>query len=182
MKRFWILCAAFCFFLLAACTAEKGDPNVYDVEYNGKVYTVDQINRTISVDGYTCEFSVTGSGSSTDFKVTYPNGSTYWMRWSNSSGSGGYGGDYDESRYVSGDTLWNVLEQAHPGAKQNSSHAGLGILLLIFGVLEAAFPQASWWLSHGWRFKDAEPSDLALGLGRATGIVMILAGIICFFV
>lgn len=182
MKRFLALCAVLCFLFLTACGAEKSDPNVYNVEYNGKVYSVNQIERTISVDGYTCEFSVTGSGNSTDFKVTYPNGSTYWMRWSNSSGHGGYGGDYDASRYVSGDTLWNVLEQEHPGAKQTSNHAGLGILLLIFGVLEAASPRTFWWLSHGWRFKDAEPSEAALALGRVGGIIMVLAGIICFFV
>lgn len=30
--------------------------------------------------------------------------------------------------------------------------------------------------------KNAEPSELALGLGRAAGILMIVIGIICFFI
>lgn len=182
IKRFFVFCLTLCLLLLTACGQEKSDPNVYDVEYGGKTYTVDQINRTITVDGYTCRFQVTGSGNSTKFEVTYPDGSTYFMHWSGYSGSGGGSDDYDPERYVSGDTLWEVLEQDRPGTRSNKTHAGLGIFLLMFGIVEAVFPRGSWWLSHGWRYKNAEPSDLALGLGRTTGIIMILAGIICFFV
>lgn len=178
MKRFLALCAALCFLLLAACGGDKGDPNVYDVEYNGKTYSVDQIERTITVDGYTCEFNVTHGGR---FVVTYPDGSTYSVD-SDIGWGGSHSEDFDPDKYVSGDTLWKVLEQDRPGTKQTSTHGGLGILLVIFGILEAAFPRVSWWLSHGWRFKNAEPSDLALGLGRMAGVIMILAGIICFFV
>lgn len=178
MKRILCLFAVLCLLLLSACTADKGDPNVYDVEYGGKIYSVDQINRTITVDGYTCEFSVTHGGR---FVVTYPDGSTY-----SADSDIGWGGSHSESfdpeQYVSGETLWDVLEQGRPGTKQNSTHGGLGILLVIFGVLEAVFPQASWWLSHGWRYKNAEPSDLTLGLGRVVGVVMIVIGVICFFV
>ncbi len=177
MKRFLTLCVALCFLLLAACAADTGDPNVYDVEYNGKTYSLDLIEQTISVDGYTCEFDITHDGR---FLVTYPDGSTYSA--DADFGWGGHSENFDPEKYVSGDTLWNVLEQDRPGTKQNSTHAGLGILLIILGIFEAAFPQASWWLSHGWRYKNAEPSDLVLGLGRTVGVVLILIGIICFFV
>lgn len=178
MKRFLMLFTVLCLLLLAACGADTGDPNVYDVEYGGKTYTVDLINQTISVDGYTCSFHVTGNEYDRRFTVTYPNGATY----SGAGWAGSHSDDFDPEQYVSGDTLWNVLEQDRPGTRQNSNHAGLGILLLIFGVIEAVFPQGSWWLSHGWRYKNAEPSDLALGLGRAAGILMIVIGVICFFV
>lgn len=181
MKRILILLAALCLLLLAACERNTGDPNVYDVEYQGKTYTVDQINQTIAVDGYVCHFKVSGH-SSVKFEVTYPNGSEYYFTWSGNVGSGGYSGDYDESRYVSGDTLWEVLEQGKPGAQRNSGHWFIGLLLVGFGVLEAVYPQLSWYLSHGWRYKNAEPSELAMGLGRVTGVIMIIAGIICFFV
>lgn len=178
MKRICCLFAALCLLFLSACGADKGDPNVYNVEYSGKTYSVDLISQTISVDGYTCEFNVTYSGR---FVVTYPDGSTY-----SADADIGWGGshseNFDPDRYVSGDTLWEVLEQDHPDAKQNPTHGGLGIVLVLFGVLETAFPQASWWLSHGWRFKNAEPSDLVLGLGRVVGVIMIIVGVICFFV
>lgn len=178
MKRIFCLFTVLCLLFLSACAADKGDPNVYDVEYGGKIYSVDWINQTISVDGYTCEFKVSGSPHDQRFTVVYPDGSTF-------SGPGWFGThseDFDPGKYVSGETLWDVLEQDRPGTRQNSSHAGLGILLVIFGIFEAAFPQVSWWLSHSWRYKNAEPSDLALGLGRAVGVIMIIVGIICFFV
>lgn len=167
-----------CLLLVTACGQEKGDPNVYDVEYNGKIYSLNQIERTISVDGYTCQFDITHNGR---FVVTYPDGSTYSAD-SDIGWGGSHSENFDPEKYVSGDTLWEVLEQDRPGARTNNTHAGLGILLLMFGIIETVFPQASWWLSHGWRYKNAEPSDLALGLGRASGVIMILIGIICFFV
>lgn len=182
MKRFLLLCMTVCFVFLAACTGSSGDPNIYDVEYNGKTYTVDQNNRTITADGYVCQFEISGGGNSTDFEVTYPNGSTYWRRWSGSSGYGGMSPDYDETRYVSGDTLWSVLEQGRPGAQKNSGYWFIGLLLVGFGIFEAVSPRTSWYISYGWRYKDAEPSDLALGLGRIGGIVIIIAGVVCFFV
>lgn len=178
MKRFLILCMALCVLFLSACGKDSGDPNVYDVEYGGKTYTVDQNNRTIAFDGHVCQFEVSGSGSTMRFKVTYPNGATY----SGSGWAGSHSDDYDPDRYVSGDTLWDVLEQGRPGEQKNSGHWFIGLLLVGFGILEAAYPQVSWYLSHGWRYKNAEPSDLVLGLGRVTGIIMIIAGIICFFV
>lgn len=167
-----------CFLLATACSADRGNPNVYDVEYNGKIYSVDLIKQTVSVDGYTCQFNVTHGGR---FVVTYPDGSTYSAD-SNIGWGGSHSEGFDPEQYVSGDTLWEVLKQDHPDARQRSTHGGLGILLIFFGILETAFPQAFWWLSHGWRYKNAQPSDLALGLGRVGGVILIIIGIICFFV
>lgn len=181
MKRIAGVLAALCLLFLSGC-GNTGDPNVYDVEYGGKTYTVDQNEQTIAVDGYACQFEVTGGGNSTKVTITYPDGSSWWHNWSGNSGYGGMSMDYDESRYESGYTLWNVLEQDRPGTRSDSTHAGLGILLLIFGILEAACPKVSWYLGHGWRYKNAEPSDLALGLGRAVGVLMVVTGVICFFV
>ncbi|MBQ3534202.1 MAG: hypothetical protein IJA56_03455 [Clostridia bacterium] len=57
----------------------------------------------------------------------------------------------------------------------------LGLLLIPLGVLQAVFPQAFWFINHGWRYKDAEPSELALGLGRAGGVIVIIVGFILLF-
>lgn len=57
-----------------------------------------------------------------------------------------------------------------------------GLILIVIGVVNAAWPEVGWHLSEGWKFKDAEPSDTALFLGRLGGIVAIVAGIICFFI
>ncbi|MBE5971334.1 MAG: hypothetical protein E7246_02285 [Lachnoclostridium sp.] len=51
------------------------------------------------------------------------------------------------------------------------------IILLIVGIFNAAAPQAAWYLSDGWRFKDAEPSEAALDWGRFIGIVLIVIAV-----
>lgn len=55
-------------------------------------------------------------------------------------------------------------------------------MLVLLGALAVAFPRALWFFDHGWRYKNAEPSALALGLNRAVGVLALIAGLICFFV
>ncbi len=126
---------------LAACGSEKKPSTVYEVEHQGKVFTVDQEQQTISVDGYVCQYE------------------------------------------VAGEVLWDVLCLSVPTKTDDSGHyIGLGMILILLGVFHAVSPHTMWYLSYGWRFKDAEPSDLALFAERAGGIVAIVAGVVCLFV
>lgn len=177
MKRFCLLVTALLLVLLCAC-GEKEDPNVYDVTYEGKTYTVDLNDRTISFDDVVCSFELSGS----DFRVTYPDGSSYWWSQSGNFGHGGWSDDYDEDRYVSGDVLWSVLGRPSQGTEERGGHPLVGLLLLAIGVFHTASPRTGWYLSYGWRYKDAEPSDAALAAGRLGGVACIVIGIICFFV
>ncbi|MBD7970585.1 DUF6199 family natural product biosynthesis protein [Paenibacillus gallinarum] len=54
----------------------------------------------------------------------------------------------------------------------------VGCLFIIVGLVAAISPYSAWYLSVGWKFKDAEPSDLALGVERIVGIVLVIAGFI----
>lgn len=64
-------------FLFTSCKS-KENPQVYDVERDGKIYTVDLENQTITVDDYICSFELSDSNYGENFTVTYPDGSTYW--------------------------------------------------------------------------------------------------------
>ncbi|MGN0250750.1 MAG: DUF6199 family natural product biosynthesis protein [Oliverpabstia sp.] len=46
------------------------------------------------------------------------------------------------------------------------------------GAFNTAAPSVAWYLEYGWRYKNAEPSDLALGLNRVGGIIAIIVGIL----
>ena len=164
--------------LLGACSRQPA-PTVYNVEYAGMTFTLDTENNTITQGEDVYRLTFSGFGNSRETVITYPNGATY--RWTETAG-GGHGGwseDYDPERYVSGDVLLGALEQDRPGTDQSrSGNPLLGILFLIIGALELIFPQLGWYLKHGWAIKDAEPSDLALGVARTLGVVLVIAGIV----
>ena len=45
----------------------------------------------------------------------------------------------------------------------------LVVLLAALGGFNLLLPRASWYLSYGWRYKNAEPSDLVLAINRIGG-------------
>lgn len=165
-------------FLFTSCKS-KENPQVYDVERDGKIYTVDLENQTIAVDDYICSFELSDSNYGENFTVTYPDGSTYW--WGQSCG--GWSDDFDPQKYVEGDVLWEVLTSDD---QNQGSHSGqyflIGIILILTGAIHIAAPRGMWYISYGWRYKNAEPSDMALFVERAGGIFAIIIGVICLFV
>lgn len=172
-------------FLTACSSVEQEAPSVYEVEHNGKTYTVDEENQTIAIDGYVCRFEISNDGSNVNFDVTYPDGSTYWWSEGERGGAGGWSDDYNREKYVSGDVLWEVLNlDAQVDTNQgngSSKYIILGIFLILVGAVNAAAPRAMWYIGYGWRYKNAEPSDTALLVGRGGGVIAIIIGIICFF-
>lgn len=54
----------------------------------------------------------------------------------------------------------------------------IGVFILGVGLVLAIWPKAAWYLRLGWRFKHAEPSELALGAERVTGVILAIAGFI----
>ncbi|TCZ76577.1 hypothetical protein E0485_13365 [Paenibacillus albiflavus] len=52
------------------------------------------------------------------------------------------------------------------------------LIVIIFGIINIFSPQAGWYLTIGWKFKDAEPSDAALFVQRLSGIIGSIIAII----
>lgn len=171
--------------LLAGCKKEPL-PKVYTVYSYGAPYTIDTEGRTISDGTYTYGYEYAASGSSVSF--TYPDGNVYsaGIQSANSSGAGGLSAgsvsaDYD---YSSGytDPLSLCYALASPrepkGAASSGANPLLALLLCGVGIFNLAAPKASWYLSYGWRFKDAEPSDAAITLSRIGGAIAVVIGVI----
>lgn len=186
-KALVFLLAALLSISVCAC-ASSGRGSVYAVTRNGTEYTVDWENGTISDESNTYQFTFSGDSSGYTIHITYPDGSTYsWSEQTNSSGSGFGTGmasvDYDANRYVGGDVLCDILEMGAPAPSRESKPGMilLAIVLLGVGLFNILSPQTAWYLSEGWKFRGAEPSDLALGLARAGGVVCCLIGVILIF-
>ena len=73
----------------------------------------------------------------------------------------------------------DVLYRGRGDEKDSSGPSPfLAILLIAAGAFNAAKPRTAWYLGYGWRFKDAEPSELALGVERMVGVVVLIIGVI----
>ena len=172
--------------LLAGCKKEPL-PAVYTVYSYGAPYTIDTQGRTISDGTYTYGYEYAASGSSVSF--TYPDGNVYsaGIQSANSSGAGGVSAgsvsaDYDySSGYTDPLSLCYALtspRETERAASSGSNHSFVALLLCGVGIFNLAAPKASWYLSYGWRFKDAEPSDAAITLSRIGGAIAVVIGVI----
>ena len=185
MKRFAMLLICFLMGLsLCACGAETDTDRTYTVERNGRTFTVDPAAQTISDGEYTYGYEVSAGGSSAEIEITYPNGAAYYWTQRGSITTGGWSGDYDETRYVSGDILCDIVGRGAPAPAGTASPGKLFLILFCIplGIFHIIWPQAAWYLEYGWRFRNAEPSDLALGFNRFGGIVLVIVGVIAIFV
>ncbi|WP_183108681.1 DUF6199 family natural product biosynthesis protein [Thermohalobacter berrensis] len=45
----------------------------------------------------------------------------------------------------------------------------ISFILIVLGITNIIAPKIGWYLSHGMHYKDAEPSDASLILGRLGG-------------
>lgn len=165
--------------LLALCACGASEP--YAVTRDGITYTVDEERGTIS-DG-TDTYAFVWSGD--EVTLTYPDGSTYWMHFSNTSGAGvSYGGwsdGYAPGRYADGDDLADILNGQRPDPDRGSRIL-IALVLLALGIFSIVSPETAWMLGHGWRYRDAEPSDMALTANRIGGVVCILVAVLVFFI
>lgn len=57
-----------------------------------------------------------------------------------------------------------------------------GLFLFVSGLLMYLRPYDFWWMEHGWAYKNAEPSDLAISRLMTGGICLMVAGVIAVIV
>ncbi len=174
----WLLALLFVLIVLcSSCDLQK--ETVYDVQLQGKIFRIDTINSTITCDSREYSYKVNGN----KITVTYPDQVTYLWTQEENAGYGGYGGlngSFDESRYVSGELLVSALSSELLPASDGKNYLFI-IILMLLGAWNAISPYSSWYLSHGWRYRNAEPSDAVLTLTRVGGIIAVGAGILMIF-
>lgn len=177
-----LLCTLFVM-LLCSCSSNKTE-TVYTVSNDG-TYVIDSSKGTVSDGTHIYKYKINGSSSDYTVYITYPNGSQYWRSARSEddamSYSEGWSESYDEKRYIDGAIICNVLEGEVP-KDNNPLIIILSVILLGVGVFYIVTPQTLWYLEYGWRYKDAEPSDLAIGWNRFAGIVLIIVAVAMFLV
>lgn len=186
MKKLCLLTALLLTLLCACGPAPQEEPvNVYDVTQNGVVYTVDREERTVTAGDRVYHYEKDGDW----LTITYPNGATYYQRFfSNGNGhAAGWNDIYEESHDVSGETLMEVLDreapvQRSPEPRMDPAVRSLGFLFAALGLWGLISPKSVWYLNFGWRYKNAEPSEVALLVNRIAGVLLILVGSSLLFI
>ena len=176
MKRFWIATLVLLLTLALAGCGEQAPMEA--VDRYGNEYTIDREAGTIS-DG-TNTYRYTYKGYSDDYSVSieYPNGGRYSYSESGGFGSGGGNSQYDPERYVDADILIRLLVEENTVKKSRFGNILAALVLIGGGIFCIACPETVWYLESGWRYRDAEPSDLALGVARISGVAAIVIGLI----
>ena len=138
---------------------------------------------TISSENGVYSFAYSSDGT---FSVIYPNGDTCSQKSINGGVASSLDFDYNkmiELGYIDGLSLEHAVQSASRPVSSNEKTIP-PIFLVLFVVIGVWFtwkPKSAWWLARGWMFKNVEPSDLALGVYRGIGIVVVIIGIISFF-
>ncbi len=182
-KSKYILIILSLLLLLGACSDEIGQVReTYTAYDRGVGYKVDTVNMTVTQEGGENVFTYVIEDMTVT--ITYPDGSTYWWTVTDMGGYGGWSDNYDEEKYISGEKMLNILSQVMPevetteGESRSLGMNGIfGIIFILLGIFYVLKPAKAWYMSVGWQFKDATPSDKAIGYYRAGGVFIILIGI-----
>lgn len=179
--------------VLVLCACEK-QKTVFTMEIGGYPLTVNTENSSISDGTNSYRYSRTGifaaNGGTEKTTIYYPNDSTYWWSMSTSggvsSGSGGWSDDYDETRYVPGDTLVAAVDQALENTSASRDAAVnwawilCGLFCVPYGIFACALPKEAWYLDHlgrMWQYRNPEPTEAALKMTRIGGGICIAVGV-----
>ncbi len=172
-----LLCSAMCLSLLCSCSEKQTS---YSETRNGVTYVIDTEANTVSNGTHIYAFTASGKADDYSITVSYPNGASYTAN----KHIGSWDGLID-TQYTSGETLVEVIKSAvfdESGVSMPPAKVVAIVFLIGLGVLNILKPQIFWFLSWGWRYRDAEPSDVALVVGRVSGVIGVMVAIALLFV
>ena len=153
----------------------------YDTSTEVDGYTVDFQTGQITDGENVYEFTWSGDEDDGSATVTLPNGHYFLQEWGPSRVNGGMGTTtVDEMDLAT--TLPDVVRDALHARKNPPILPPLPFIVAGFGVLLISYPKIYWYLSGGWKIKDAEPSNASLVIGRIIGGIIVFAGVVLFFI
>lgn len=178
LKSVLMLVLIFSLFTSCGVKNESLSTVEYETTVDGQIVVISYDKRnnstgTVTANNYTCTYEYAKDGR---LKISYPDGSSFtYFNYT------GYGSP--TSTYPNGISLAWAIEDAIESSSKNSnapnSNFFIGLLIIAVGALNLFGTKRVWWLSHGWKYKDAEPSELALAIYQFSGGLCIFAGVIC---
>ncbi len=183
-----LICLALIFLMLSVGGCSNKEKNKWTVD--GKEVTINQSENIITYDNeiYTYE------KNKSYIQITYPNKMVYREEYSSSGISTStwsadpnlstgiidittYG--YLSERMII-DTILKYSSEIDPNARFSLSGRSpiLGFIITILGAIVIIFPKGSWYLNYGWRYKNSEPSKVAINVQRVSGAIAVIVGLL----
>ena len=132
-------------------------------------------------NGEVVKFSYEELSNGFRYEVRFDNGRDYWYEETGNTGrAGGSGSLTSEETDMAEEALEKYKQNNAVNStmdEQKPSGSPIGILMVLFGLIGLFSPRTAWYLEIGWKLRDAEPSDLALGANRVGGVVVALLGL-----
>lgn len=185
-KRFYVtlISMTIVILVLSLCACSSSADTLYTITKDEIEFTVDTESKTITDGVNQYLHNVTENTSMRNIEIIYPDGSSYWktieMNGNVSVESVGWSGDYNEEHYIDGDTLCDILP-LEDFTEMNYTDIVISMLIFGTGVFCALCPKTAWYLERGWKYKNVEPSDLALGINRVLGVIFIVFSVVSLF-
>ena len=166
MKKFLTVLLALSTLFLFGCGSESQESLPYTTNIDGQQIevTFDPSNASagyIHTDNGNYSFAYQMDGS---LEITYPDGSKCSMTEINGGIAASISYDAETVRakgYIDRFDLYWTIESAYKS--QNPQRSGpspvIAVLFFAIGAWYLISPYTVWQLSHGWKFKNAEPSD-----------------------
>lgn len=168
--------------LLSGCSVKQNSMTV-----DGRTVTLNLENREIMMDDQVYRYVIDDA----QIEIEYPNGMIFRRVYDASGTSDDWyktpqavdDAYLEKMGYLKPNVLVNHVIRFSPEseANQKDSPSALGVFLVVLGILNVIFPRWFWDIQYGWRYKNAEPSDIAISVQRLGGIVAIIVGFILMF-
>lgn len=175
-----------CVFLLSCSRQEEPASNLIEgMDVNGVQYCIHLEKQTAKIAENEFSYSLTGDYEAYNLSVIGPNKERIEFQGGESGSAGRFGDGIDFKILDQVHILENVLVENVLKPSQSSHNFGsiiVGVFFIGIGILYAINPRFVFDISEGWRYKNLEPSDLALTINRVIGIVIIVIGIIVIFI
>ena len=187
MKRIYALLLVVFMTLMVACGCSEKKQDVYTVSKDGKEYIVDTVEQTITVDQVEYDYYIWGDSDNYDIKVVFPDKS-YYKDGEHTSGAVSVSGldissNFNLDNTELGEELFEIAKAEVPKAEKMKPLGSVvqRLLLVVLiggcGVWNFLDPYMAWKFSEGWRYKNVEPSELALAGHKVSGVILIVIAI-----
>lgn len=186
-----LVCLALVLVMLGLGGCSSKEKNKWTID--GKEVVLNQSENTITYDDQVYHYTK----SNTQIQITYPNQMVYSEMYNGSSvTSSSWAMDINEDAtfidittygYLSERTIIDVVlkysREIDPSSGFSLSGRSplLGLFIVFLGAIVILFPKASWYLNYGWRYKDSEPTKVAITVQRVSGGIAVVVGLFLIF-